>query len=126
MSDNEPYLYTIPRYGNAGVAFLGVDVNQTIFLIASIFVGIIGGAKGGMPFYIGAPAVGYFGTRIYLDWTSNQSPGSLRAMLYRFGFAGYSSGLRTQKTIYLGDSMGINPIFDEQVIEIITPYLEAK
>jgi len=125
MSD-EPQLQEIPRYGNAGVAFLGVEVTDTFLLIASVFVGLIAGAKWGMPAYLGIPAGGYFLTKLYLDWKSGQLPGSFRAYLFTKGIGGYSEGLKDRNVVYFGDSIGINKAFAEQEEEMLTPYLEKN
>lgn len=117
-------LQEIPRYGNAGVAFLGVEVKDTYFLLVCVFIGIIGGARWGAPVYIGVPAAGYFLTKIYLDWTSDNLPGSFSALLYRLGLYGYSHGLRAKNVIYHGDAVAMNPGFDEQEMEMLTPYLD--
>lgn len=119
-------LEEIPRYGDAGVAFLGVEVKDTYFLMASVFIGLIAGSKWGMSAYLGIPASGYFLTKLYLDWKSNQLPGSLLAFLYSKGIIGYSAGLRNRNVIYHGDSIGINKGFDNQEEEILTPYLKVK
>ena len=120
---SELHLQEIPRYASARVAFLGVEVNETYLLIASVFTGLVAGSRWGMPAYLGLPAGGYFLTKLYLDWKSGQLPGSLRVFLYSKGIKGYSSGLRTRNVIYHGDSVIINKSFDEQEVEMLTPYL---
>jgi hypothetical protein len=125
MSD-ELQLQEIPRYGNAGVAFLGVEVGDTYLLIASVFIGLIAGTRWGMSAYIGIPAGGYFITKLYLDWKSSQLPGSLQSFLFSTGISGYSNGLIDKNVIYHGDSIGINKGFDIQEEEMLTAYLQAK
>jgi hypothetical protein len=124
--DNKGMLLEIPRYGNAKVAFLGVEVNDTYFLLASVFVGLFSGARLGMFGYIGIPAGGYFLTMLYLDWKSGHLPGSVRTFLFTKGIAAYSRGLRGKNVIYHGDAVIINKAFDEQEIEMLTPYLEKN
>lgn len=126
MPSDEDLLNEIPRYGDAGVAFLGVEVNDTYLLIASIVVGLLLGARLGMIAYIGIPGAGYFITKLWLDWKSSQLPGSFSAYLFTKGISGYSSGLRNQNVIYHGDAVIINKSFDEQEAEMLTPYLEKK
>ena len=125
MSSELP-LQEIPRYGNAGVAFLGVEVKDTYVLIASVFLGLIAGSRWGMPAYLGIPAGGYFLTRLYLDWKSGQLPGSFLAFLFTKGFAGYSQGLKDRNVIYHGDAEIMNKAFDEQEAEMLTPYFSEK
>lgn len=101
-------LYSIPRYGNAGVAFLGVEFKDTILLIASLFVGIISGMLFGLPAYIAPPIAGYVITVLYLDWKSDKLPGFLLVWLYSRGYAGYSIGFPDRNIVYVGDARPIN------------------
>ncbi len=125
MGDDQPQ--EIPRFGNAGVAFLGVEVNDTYLLIASVFIGLVSGSRLGMTGYIGIPAAGYFLTRLYLDWKSGHLPGSFRAFLFSKGIlGGYSNGLSDRNVIYHGDAVIINKAFHDQEIEMLTSFLEKK
>ncbi len=123
---SELHLQEIPRYASARVAFLGVEVNETYLLIASVFIGLVTGSKWGMPAYLGLPAAGYFLTKLYLDWKSGQLPGSLREFLFSKGIRGYSSGLMGKNVIYHGDSVIMNKGFDEQEVAMLTPYFNKN
>jgi hypothetical protein len=122
----EVNLQEIPRYGNAGVAFLGVEIGDTYLLIASVFLGLILGARGGMSFYVGLPVGGYFLTKLYLDWKSGQLPGSFTALMYTKGLTGYSSALKAKNVIYHGDSIAINKGFAEQEKEMLMSCIRDK
>jgi uncharacterized membrane-anchored protein YitT (DUF2179 family) len=123
---NEDFMQQIPRYGNAGVAFLGVEVKDTYLLIACVFVGLVVGARVGAIAYIGIPLGGYFITTLYLDWKDGQLPGSLSAFLYTKGIRGYSPGLSERNVIYHGDAVIMNKGFEEQEKEMLAPYLKAQ
>ena len=125
-NDIQDDLDEIPRYGDAAVAFLGVEISDTYLLIASIFVGLILGTKFGMAAYIGIPVGSYFLTKLWLDWKSSQLPGSFRTFLYRKGYSGYSTGLKDKNVIFHGDGVILNKGFDDQESEMITSYLEKK
>ena len=127
MANNiEDSLDEIPRYGDAKVAFLGVEISDTYLLIASLFVGLLLGTKLGMTAYIGIPVGSYFLTKLWLDWKSGQLPGSFRTYLYRNGLSGYSIGLNDKNVIYHGDAVILNKGFDDQESEMITSYLEKN
>jgi len=117
-------LQEIPRYGGSGVAFLGVEVQDTYLLIVSVFGGLILGSKWGMPAYLGLPAAGYFLTKLYLDWKSGQLSGSFMTYLFTKGFRGYSSGFKDGNVIYHGDSVIMNKAFGEQEEEMLAPYFD--
>ena len=106
MSNEE---FRIPRHGSAGVAFLGVEVQDAIILIASIFLALPAGRIFGTPGYLGIPVVGYFMNTLYVDWRSKTLPGSTKAILFSLGLARYSSAFTDQRVVYLGDSNIINP-----------------
>lgn len=101
--------FSIPRHGAAGVAFLGVELKDTVILIASVFIGIAVGAIAGFGGYIGVPVLGYFANKAYIDWKSARLPGYLRAFLFTQGLAGYSSAFNQLDTLYIGDAVVINP-----------------
>jgi hypothetical protein len=101
--------FEIPRHASAGIAFLGVDLNDALILIGSIFVALGAGAVLGGMYYIVVPIIGYVLNRIYLDWRTNALPGDLRAKLYAAGIVGYSRALQSRDTVYVGDAVVINP-----------------
>ena len=100
--------FSIPRHGKAGVAFLGVQLNDAAIFIASIILGVLIGAVVGWGGYIAVPAAGYFVNKAYLDWKGARLPGYLRAFLFTIGLAGYSDGFKHKDTIYIGDGVVIN------------------
>lgn len=112
--DDSDLMRRVTRHGGAGVAFLGVEVKDTYLLIASVFAGLIAGSKYGLPAYFGFPGLGYFLTRLYLDWKSGHLPGMERAWAYSVGIWGYSTGLDSRKTIYFGDAVATNAERGEQ------------
>jgi hypothetical protein len=42
-----------------------------------------------------------------IEWKLNQLPGSLRAYFFNMGLKAYSSTIRHQKTLYVGDSVAL-------------------
>lgn len=102
-------VFSIPRHGAAGVAFLGVELKDTVILIASVFIGIAVGASVGFGGYIGVPVLGYFANKAYIDWKNGRLPGYLRAFLFTQGLAGYSTAFKQLDTLYVGDGVVINP-----------------
>jgi len=124
--DDTDLMQRVTRYGGAGVAFLGVDVEDTYLLIASVFIALIAGSKLGPPGFFVPPLVGYGLTKIYLDWKSGHLPGMERAWLYSRGYMGYSSGLDSMGTIYFGDDIAKNPEIEEQEIAIILEHFKAQ
>jgi hypothetical protein len=111
--------FEIPRYARAGVAFLGVELQDAAILIGSVFVGLaVGSVLGGM-YYIVVPIGGYALNRVYLDWRTNALPGELRAKLYAAGIWGYSRAFPTRDTVYIGDAVVINPNGLEDASKVI-------
>jgi hypothetical protein len=102
-------IHDIPRHGNAGVAFLGVELRDATIVIASVFVGLAAGARLGTLWYIGVPVAGYFLNKLYIDWRSNALPGQLRQTLFEQGLIGYGRAFRGADVVFLGDSRVINP-----------------
>lgn len=98
--------FRVPRYGHAGVAFLGVEMKDTKLLLASFFLGlIIGGPLGGDTMgYIGVPVIGFWLNKQYLAWKGNQLPGYLKSALFEMGLTGYSNAFAFKKIRYIGDS----------------------
>jgi len=99
--------YLIPRHANAGVAFLGVEFKDTWLLIASAVVGIIVLFMQETMIGIGILFGGYCLTRALIEWKLNQLSGSLRAYFFNMGLKAYSSTIRHQKTLYVGDSVAL-------------------
>lgn len=122
MSDQE---VSIPKRGNAKVAFLGVELKDAGLLIGSLFAGLICGSAFDMGNfgYVGIPAIGYFSNRLYIEWKSKSLPGAFRAFLFSLGLWGYSDALKSQKTLFVGDSDVINPASGRYLDQIIA---EAK
>lgn len=114
---SEEYISTIPLHGDAKVAFLGVDVQDTYVLIGSVFAGFILGGKLGLWGYLGIPFVGYFITRAWVDMRSANLPGAIGAKLYRSGLIGYSKSLSSGQIIYVGDNDIINPNIMNELLE---------
>lgn len=99
----------IPRHGNAGVAFLGVEFGDAIILLASVFIAIPVGAQVGTLAFLGIPAAGFFLNRLYIDWRANSLPGQSARFFYGLGILGYSKGLSSRSVVYVGDGRVINP-----------------
>lgn len=113
--------FKIPRKGGANVAFLGAELKDAMPVLASVFIGIFcGSALGwGNVGYLGIPISGYFLNRVYIDWQSKTLPGAFRNFLFSKGIAGYSTALKSQKTIFKGDGLVINPGRTEQINSLI-------
>lgn len=113
--------YRIPKRGDAGVAFLGVEMQDAIIVIGSVFVGLFCGSALGMGNvgYLGIPIAGYAVNRVYIDWQSRTLPGAFRNFLFSIGLSGYSDALKSQKTIFIGDNQIINPAAT-QVVDVFT------
>jgi hypothetical protein len=123
---SEVSLYKIPRYGDARVAFLGVEVNDTYLLMVCFIGGLILGTKYGIAAFIVISAGGYFLTQLWLDWKSGQLPGGFRAYLYSQGWLGYTSGLKSGEVIYHGDALIMNAAYADQELEMLELYIENK
>ena len=108
MSSEE---FEIPRNGNAGVAFLGVELSDTWILIVSVFLGLGAGSIGqlGVLGYLGFPLGGYVLNKLYVDWRSKTVPGQVRNYLFRMGLMGYTKALKGGDVVFVGDSRVINP-----------------
>ena len=106
---NNPENMRIPRYGDAGVAFAGVELKDAVIVLVSIFLALIFGGKVGTLGYIGFPVAGYFLNRLYVDRRSSQLPGQFRAYLFAQGLLGYSKSLQSKEILFIGDADGINP-----------------
>lgn len=102
-------VFSIPRHGKAGVAFLGVELKDAVILIGSVFIGLFAGTVVGFSGYIGVPVFGYFVNKAYLDWKTSRLPGYFRSFLFTLGFAGYSPAFQQRNTVYIGDAVVINP-----------------
>ncbi len=102
--------FRIPRRGNAGVAFLGVEIKDAVIVIGSVFAGLLCGSAFDMGNvgYLGMPIGGYFVNRLYIDWQAKTLPGAFRNFLFSKGLWGYTDSVRSQKTIFVGDGVGIN------------------
>lgn len=99
----------VPRHGKADVAFAGTELKDAWLLIGSVFAALVLGSLFGWAVYLGAPALGYFGTKAYIEWKSKHLPGYFRQLLYRFGVFGYSSALNRKKKLFIGDGKVVNP-----------------
>ena len=120
--------YRIPRYADAGVAFLGVELKDAWLLIASLFMGIIVGGfmKVGWMAFIGIPLSGYYINRALIEWQSQHLPGFIRTYLFSKGIRGYSSGITSQQVIYVGDAVAIYPGSVQLIDRLITRSKEKK
>lgn len=112
----------IPKRGDAGVAFLGVELKDTAIVICSLFVGLFCGSAldMGNAGYLGIPIGGYAVNRLYIDWQSKNLPGALRNFLFRVGLSGYSDSLKSQKTVFIGNNQIINPAASRVVDQFTT------
>jgi hypothetical protein len=113
--------FRIPKRGDARVAFLGVELQDAVIVIGSVFVGIFCGSAldMGNVGFLGIPIAGYAVNRVYIDWQSRTLPGAFRNFLFSVGLSGYSDALRSQKTIFIGDNQIINPAAS-QVVDMYT------
>ncbi|PZR46042.1 MULTISPECIES: hypothetical protein [Burkholderiaceae] len=105
--------FSIPKYGGADSAFLGVEFKDTYILIVSVFAALILGKFYGTGAYIGIPFFGYHANKKYIEWRSSRLPGFVLVWLFRFGLRGYSKAFRSQRTVFVGDATVINPASHE-------------
>jgi hypothetical protein len=101
--------FSIPKYGGADSAFLGVEFKDTYILIVSVFAGLILGKFYGTSAYIGIPLFGYYANKKYIEWRSSRLPGFVLVWLFRFGLRGYSKAFKSQRVVFVGDATVINP-----------------
>ena len=101
--------YRIPRHADAGVAFLGVELNDALILIGSVFVGLAAGTQFGAPAYIGVPVLGFLLNKSFLVWRSKSLPGQFRVTLFRIGLVGYARSFKGGDVVFVGDGTVINP-----------------
>lgn len=99
----------VPKHGKADVAFAGAQMGDAWLLIGSVFVAMVAGSLFGWGAYIGIPVLGYFLTKAYIQWKSNNLPGHLTVLLYRVGMAGYSGAFNRKKKLFIGDGRIVNP-----------------
>lgn len=99
----------IPKHGKADVAFAGAQLGDAWLLIISVFAGMVVGSVFGWLAYVGIPVSGYFLTKAYIQWKSNNLPGYLTVLLYRVGMTGYSHAFNRKKKLFIGDSKVVNP-----------------
>lgn len=117
--------FEIPRHGNAGVAFLGVELADAWLVIASVFAGLALGTHFGPVAYLGIPVGGFMLNKWYVDLRSRALPGQVRAALYRAGLVGYSKAFEAADTVYIGDWTVINPASSELVDAHMSRLLSA-
>lgn len=101
--------YVIPRHAGAGIAFLGVELNDALILLASLFIGLLCGPFFGTVSYLAVPAGGYVLNRFYLEWRNKSLPGQTKAYLFSIGLASYSRALTSRGVVFVGDGNIINP-----------------
>jgi hypothetical protein len=101
--------FEIPRHGNAGVAFIGVELKDATIVIVSVFVGIVVGWQTGPLGYLGVPAAGFFLNKVYIDWRKNTLPGQTRLQLFKAGLAGYGRGFKSADVLFVGDAAVLYP-----------------
>lgn len=101
--------YKVPRNGKAGVAFAGVSLAEASPLLVSFFIGLALGSFIGWKGYVGAPVLGYFITKAYLEWKKGRLPGHLAVSLYKTGLVPFSKAFDKPKKIFVGNSTVINP-----------------
>jgi hypothetical protein len=100
----------VPRHGKAEAAFAGAQLSDAWLLIMSVFLALVVGSLCGWVAYVGIPLLGYFGTKMYIEWKSHNLPGHFTAVLYRYGFwSGYSRAFDRKKKLFIGDSKMANP-----------------
>lgn len=111
--------FRIPKRGDAGVAFLGVELQDAVIVIGSVFAGLFCGSAldMGNVGFLGMPFAGYVVNRAYIDWQSRTLPGAFRNFLFSVGLSGYSDSLKTQKAVFIGDNQIINPAASQVVDE---------
>ena len=112
MSSEE---FEVPKYGSAGVAFLGVEMADAWIVIVSVFVGLGVGTQVGVVAYVGIPVAGFFANKWYVGWRSKALPGQLKTFLFRIGLVGYSKSFKGGDVVFVGDSDVINPDAGELV-----------
>ena len=114
--------FKVPRYGNAGVAFLGVELSDALILIVSVFVGLAAGTQFGPVAYIGVPVAGFFLNKLFIDWRSKSLPGQTRVYLFQVGLVGYAGGFKGGDVVFVGDGVVINPdpdLLDDAAVALI-------
>jgi len=113
--------FRIPRHGDAGVAFLGVELKDAWLVLGGVFCGLFAGSifQMGTTGYLGFPIGGYMLNRLYIEWQNNNLPGVFRCRLFSRGLAGYSPTIRAQKIIYVGDAVVLNPASSRLIDAVI-------
>jgi hypothetical protein len=101
--------FEIPKHSAAGVAFLGVEFNDSLVAILGVFVGLGVGLEYGAMACIGCAVGGFFLNKAYLDWREGLPPGHMRARLFRMGILGYSGAFKAGDVVFVGDATVINP-----------------
>jgi len=96
----------IPRYGGAGVAFAGAEVDDAKLSIGGVVLGLIVGGlfHVGTPAFLGFPIGGFILNKLYIEWKAGKLPGQIRATLFHMGWGGYSSAFPTQDMVFVGDA----------------------
>lgn len=100
--------YLIPRHANAGVVLFGVEFKDAWIFIFSVFLAIVLGFLRIGSIALGILFFGYLINRAVIGWKKHQLPGSFRAYMFSKGLMDYSSNIRHQKTLYVGDAVAIN------------------
>lgn len=118
--------FDIPKHGSAGVAFLGVEFNDSIVTILGVFIGLGLGVKYGALPCIGCAAGGFIVNKAYLDWRDGLPPGHLRSKLFQLGLLGYSKALKSSDVVFVGDATVINPSSTEEIDRIETGVGKAQ
>lgn len=98
----------IPRYGGAGVSFLGVEFKDAWLLVGCTVAGLLLGHVHVLLYFV-LPGAGYLLNRAYVEWLSSGPPGRLRSWAYELGLAGYSAGHRSPDVVFIGDARGVFP-----------------
>ena len=123
---NEISPLEIPRHGKAGVAFAGVELNDCIILIASVFLALPIGSVYGTPGFLGVPFAGYMLNKSYVTWRATAMPGQFKIFTFKMGFGGFSRAFDHQKTVFVGDSVVLNTGATRLLNEIEDAYITKE
>jgi hypothetical protein len=122
--------FDIPKHGGAGVAFLGVEFDDSIVTILGVFLGLGLGIKYGALAAIGMSAGAFMLNKAYLDWREGLPAGHLRSTLFQLGLYGYSCAFRSADVVFMGDGVVINPanaqLVDRMEAQVIAALAQAQ
>jgi hypothetical protein len=102
-------VHKIPRGASAGVAFLGIELLDTLPLIFSIFISLILASNAKLWEPLTVVFGGYFLTKTYVDIKKQHLNGYFQTLMYLYGIDGYSKAFKKSNTVFLGSSLVLNP-----------------